>query len=297
MNGLVLLAEQLDRTRCADAGLDPFGDQKASVARMLGRECCQKRHIFPTSVTSTAEDKFLRAPSNLLFAVFFFLFVIFCEKGMDKMNERMQTTPLWTVLRAASSWMSKVTVRTFRFPFTELVCMKAPDGVASVGSSPRNNAAEKVRPVANAPSTVGVLQYDAFDRVGITGRAELAAGHVLDATKDVLADLRERIAEARGELEAIESELAERKAELAANVGDQARGDPCYLLETVQEKEVADSTLQREIASADAEFLVWRRQEFEPQLESMQWEWEALQQKVIHPFTSRLTSPFLSFCV
>ena len=57
-------------------------------------------------------------------------------------------------------------------------------------------------------------------------QAGLAASHILDATKDILANLREQIVEARSELEGVNSELAERKAELTATVGRRARKEP-----------------------------------------------------------------------
>ena len=68
-------------------------------------------------------------------------------------------------------------------------------------------------------------------------QAELAASHVLNATKDVLADLREQIVEASIELEGVSSKLAERKAELAATVGHSLRQrDPQLLWDFIGER-------------------------------------------------------------
>ena len=84
--------------------------------------------------------------------------------------------------------------------------------------------------VAKAFSTECVPQ-EVVDGDGMAEQAELVASHVLNATKDVLADLREQIVEARIELEGVNSKLAERKAELAATVGHSLRqsGSPTAL--------------------------------------------------------------------
>ena len=67
---------------------------------------------------------------------------------------------------------------------------------------------------------------EALDCDGMVNRSKIAAAHVLDATKDVLADLRKQIADAKNELDGVNAELAERKAELSATVGRCARSDP-----------------------------------------------------------------------
>ena len=46
--------------------------------------------------------------------------------------------------------------------------------------------------------------------------------------------------------------------------------------------EVADAVIKREVAAADAEFLTWKRQELEPQVDGLQRDREALQQQVTH---------------
>ena len=61
---------------------------------------------------------------------------------MDKLDEVMQVTSLWNVLRTASAWVSMVTIRSSRLPRSKLVFVQAPDGVASITSPMRNNATE-----------------------------------------------------------------------------------------------------------------------------------------------------------
>ena len=47
---------------------------------------------------------------------------------------------------------------------------------------------------------------------------------------------------------------------------------------------MVDAALRREVASADAEFLAWQRQELEPHVDRLRREWEGLQEKVTHLF-------------
>ena len=66
-----------------------------------------------SNVTSRVTDKLLHTHSNSSFAVCSFgsfAFALFCEEIMDKLNEVMQATSLWNVLRTASAWIPKATV-------------------------------------------------------------------------------------------------------------------------------------------------------------------------------------------
>ena len=144
---------------------------------------------------------------------------------MDKLNEVMQATSLWNVLRTASAWIPKVTVQSSRLPVRTCVC-SGPGRSCFGDESDEKQCSGEGKSVAKMFPTERVTQVVPLDCDGIVNRAELAAGHVLDATKDVLADLRKQIAEAKNELEGVNAELAKRKAELAETVSRCARSEP-----------------------------------------------------------------------